>query len=189
MKKSNVVTISILVTVVMIIGLMEGCATKGQTGALGGAGIGALAGQLIGGSTEATLIGAAVGTGVGYIVGNEMDKKKAQEMSAKQKGDLYRHDEVDPLGNTRWQVKDIVPKDRVPEFASKIIEFGPHGWVKTTTTLPDGKVIVSDESYRVVGNTLIVNKPGYLINATYGIQGNEMIVSADDFRAVLIRMQ
>ena len=162
MKKSNVVTISILVTAVMIIGLMEGCATKGQTGALGGAGIGALAGQLIGGSTEATLIGAAVGTGVGYIVGNEMD---------------------------RWQVKDIVPKDRVPEFASKIIEFDPHGWVKTTTTLPDGKVIVSDESYRVVGNTLIVNKPGYLINATYGILGNEMIVSADDFRAVLIRMQ
>ena len=46
-----------------------------------------------------------------------------------------------------------------------------------------------DERYRVVGKALIVNKPGYLINATYGISGNELIVSADDFRAVLKRLK
>jgi hypothetical protein len=40
-----------------------------------------------------------------------------------------------------------------------------------------------------VGTALIVNKPGYMINATYGLSGNERIISADDFRAVLRRLR
>ena len=59
----------------------------------------------------------------------------------------------------------------------------------TTTTRPDGKVEMSEETYRVVGDTLIVNKPGYLINAKYRITGDEMIVSAQDFSAVLKRLK
>ena len=54
--------------------LLSSCATKGQTGAVGGAAAGALVGQAIGHNTGATLIGAAVGGLLGYIVGNEMDK-------------------------------------------------------------------------------------------------------------------
>lgn len=54
--------------------LMTSCATKGQSGALGGAAGGAILGQAIGHNTEGTLIGAAVGGLLGYIIGNEMDK-------------------------------------------------------------------------------------------------------------------
>ncbi len=166
-----------------------GCATSGKTGALIGAGIGALAGQALGGDTEATLIGAAVGTGIGYIIGNEKDKKHAQEMSEQARSHQYTHTEVGSLGGTRWQLVSLAPKDRVPPYASKIIEFRPYGRVITTTTSSDGTVGVADERYRVVGKALIVNKPGYIINATYGLSGNELIISADDFRAVLKRLK
>ena len=64
----------------------------------------------------------------------------------------------------------------------------PKGVITTTTNL-DGSVDITDERYRVVGDTLIVNKPGYLINARFGIVGDELIVSAEDFRAVLKRMR
>lgn len=39
------------------------------------------------------------------------------------------------------------------------------------------------ESYRVVGKTLIINKPGY------SISGNQMVAEAEDFSAVLMRMR
>ena len=166
-----------------------GCETSGKTGALVGAGIGALAGQALGGDTEGTLIGAAVGGGIGYMIGNEKDKEHAKEMSEGSRSHQYTHTEVGPLGGTRWQLVSLAPIDRVPPYASKIVEFRPYGRVITTTTSSDGTVGVADERYRVVGKALIVNKPGYIINATYGLSGNELIISADDFRAVLKRLR
>jgi hypothetical protein len=168
--------------------LAEGCQTSAQTGALGGAGIGALAGQAIGGSTGATLIGAGVGAGIGYMIGNEKDKEKAETMSAASRANDYDHTEVGPLGGTRWMMVSLAPRDFVPPYTSKIIDFRPDGHVITTTTRPDGSVMESNESYRVVGDTLIVNKPGYLINARFSVQGNQLVVSAEEFRAVLQRM-
>jgi hypothetical protein len=168
------------------------CKTGGQTGALAGGGIGALAGQAISGNSESTLIGAAVGTGIGYIIGNEADKKKARTMSESPKPGAPPPPpppaDVGPLGGTRWQIISLNPLDIAPPYTSKIIEFRPDGRVITTTTKPDGEVEVFDERYRVVGNTLIVNKPGYLINARYSISGQEMIVSAERFSAVLKRL-
>ena len=52
----------------------------------------------------------------------------------------------------------------------------------------NGKVEVFDENYRVVGDTLIVNKPGYLINAKYKIDGQELILTDPGFSAVLTRL-
>ena len=60
---------------------LSSCATKGQTGAVGGAAAGALVGQAIGHNTGATLIGAAVGGLLGYIVGNEMDKYDREQLN------------------------------------------------------------------------------------------------------------
>ena len=60
---------------------LSSCATKGQTGAVGGAAAGALIGQAIGHNTSATLIGAAVGGMLGYIVGNEMDKYDREQLN------------------------------------------------------------------------------------------------------------
>lgn len=55
--------------------------SKGQQGALIGAGSGAIIGQAIGRNKEATLIGIAVGTLLGYIVGNEMDKYDRMQLN------------------------------------------------------------------------------------------------------------
>jgi hypothetical protein len=46
-------------------------------------------------------------------------------------------------------------------------------------------VEVANETYRIVGDTLIVNKPGYLINARFGRSAGQLIINAEDFRAVL----
>jgi hypothetical protein len=165
-----------------------GCQTGGQTGALAGGGIGALAGQAIGGDTTSTLVGAAVGTGIGYIIGNESDKKHAREMNQAQQTSAPTHSEVGPLGGTRWRVTSLRPKDVVSEYTSKIVEFKPNGRVITTTTKPDGSVEVFDETYRVVGDTLIINKPGYLVNARFGMSGDQLTVSAEEFSAVLTQL-
>ena len=101
----------------------------------------------------------------------------------------YSHSEVDPLGNTRWQLVSINPKSKTAAYASKIIEFRPYGRVITTTTNLDGTVGVTDENYRVVERTLIVNRPKMLINARYDIRGDQMILSAEDFSAVLKRLR
>ncbi|WP_310599107.1 glycine zipper domain-containing protein [Desulfobulbus sp.] len=61
--------------------VLPSCATKGQSGAVGGAAAGALIGQAIGHNTGATLIGAAVGSMLGYIVGNEMDKYDREQLN------------------------------------------------------------------------------------------------------------
>lgn len=166
---------------------LTGCETGGQTGAVVGGGLGALIGQAVGGDTEATLIGAAAGTGLGYIIGNESDKQHARDMSDRS-GPDYHHDEVGRLGGTRWKFISLAPADYEPDYTSKIIEFRPNGRAITTTTYPNGAVNVDDERYRVVGSTLIINKPGYLVNARFGIEGDELIIDTDEFRAVLERL-
>lgn len=160
----------------------SGCATKGRTGALAGGGVGAIIGQAAGRSTEATLIGAAVGTGVGYIIGNEIDKKEAKSLEAQ--GTTPNNA---PLAGTSWRVTSLVRDEPLPH-RSIVLDFRSDGRVITTRTLPDGKVERADEAYRVVGNTLIVNKPGYIVNAKYRIDGRELVVEAPKFRAVLDRV-
>jgi hypothetical protein len=159
-----------------------GCATKGRTGALAGGGVGALIGQAVGKDTEATLIGAAVGTGVGYLIGNEMDKKEAKELEAQSAVPNNA-----PLAGTSWRVTNLVRDEPLPH-RSIVVEFRNNGRVLTTRTLPDGGVLRDDEAFRVVGSTLIVNKPGYIVNAKFRIDGREMIVEAPKFRAVLERL-
>ena len=70
-----------LVVALLSLFVLSSCATKGQTGAVGGAAAGALIGQAIGHNTGATLIGAAVGGMLGYIVGNEMDKYDREQLN------------------------------------------------------------------------------------------------------------
>lgn len=160
-----------------------GCQTKGQTAAVVGAGLGALIGQAVGGDTGATLIGAAAGTGLGYIIGNEMDKNDAEKHTA----DPKYTPPVSPLSGTTWQVISVVPEPD-PPFKSMVVEFGRDGYVTTSRSNLDGVVSIERERYRVVGSTLVVNKPGYLINARFLIDGNQLIVDAEKFRGVLNRV-
>ena len=160
---------------IMIVG---GCQTRTQTGTLAGAGIGAMAGQLIGGDTKSTLIGAAIGTGAGYLIGNSQDKKAAKTHDMSQ---------PTPLTGTKWKVVNLVKAD-APAYTAIFVEFRHDGKVVTTRHEPGGTMTVTEERYRIVGDTLIINKPGYLINAEYKIFGDELIVNCEQFRAVLRRI-
>lgn len=168
---------------------LAGCLTSsGQKGALGGAGIGALAGQIIGGNTTSTLIGTGVGLGLGYIIGNEMDKKQVVDINQERPESSYGHNEVAPLGGSRWRVLSINPASAVPPFKTKVIEFKSNGIMVTETTNPDGTVDVDNEHFRVVGNTLIMNGHGYLVNARYGIEGNQLVVDSENMNLVMEKL-
>ena len=158
-----------------------GCQTAAGTGPLSGAGVGALIGQVAGGDTASTLIGAGVGAGVGYLIGNEVDKSEAQKRQA------VTAAEMAPLSGTAWQLLSVNPPPPKP-IKSLVAKFKPDGKVSTTRTYEDGAYESTDESYRVVGNTLIVNKPNYIINAKFRIEGDRMYLDASDRSAVLKRV-
>ena len=165
---------------------LTGCQTKGQTGALIGAGIGALAGQAIGGNTAGTLIGAGAGAGIGYIIGNEQDKKDARRLQ----GDSRRmsHLEVGSLGGTRWKIIKITAPEEFPEARSRIVAFSENGHVTTTTTHADGRVETSTEFYRVSGDTIIVNKPGYMVNYKFMRKGDTLTLEVKACHIILQRI-
>ena len=102
--------------------------------------------------------------------------------------DRPTHTEVGALGDTRWMVVSINPRDAAPPHASMLVEFRRNGRVLTTTTLKDGTVESADETYRVVGDTLIINRPGYLVNARFQVSGTQLIISAERFSAVLVQL-
>jgi hypothetical protein len=156
-----------------------------KKGTLWGAGLGAVAGGVIGGHGSDALIGAAVGAGIGYVVGNESDKKKAQEMSAQSpKG---THGETGPFAGTTWRLMDWSPKSGKEAFKSKTFSFGKDGWLTTSTVNKDGKKTTDRENYRVVDNTLIVNKGDYLLNFKFAIQGDQLTVDSEKLRAIMKR--
>lgn len=163
----------------------QGCATQGQTGAAIGSGLGALAGQIIGDDTEGTLIGAAVGAGIGYVIGNERDKAGAAALSQQTGGAGYEHGETGPLAGTRWTLVDWSPRRGRVDFRRKTVEFGANGWAVTTTELPNGRTVQDREIYRVVGNVLIINKPGYLANYQFTLRGDELTIDTPEVRALL----
>ena len=177
MKKEtrNTIETNLVICVCLIMFISGGCGNSAQTGTALGAGIGALAGQAIGGDTEATLIGAGVGAGLGYIIGNEKDKKAAE---------THDYDAPTPLTGTRWKVVSLVTEDR-PEYEWMTVEFRPDGKVVTTRSEPGGTKTITEERYRIVGKTLIVHRSDYIVNAEYAVYGKELIVTCEQFRAVL----
>lgn len=181
MKTNRIIAaVCLLVLSLLLVG-GSGCATKGQTGALGGAGIGAAIGQLASGSTEATLVGAAVGTGVGYLIGNHMDKKDAQSRQT------VLEEETRPLAGTTWQVTSVAPKPDRP-VDTLVAHFKSDGTVITTRTFKDGHVETANERYRIVGDTLIINQNNYVVNVRFKIDGRQMIANTDKYSMVLTRV-
>lgn len=100
----------------------------------------------------------------------------------------FTNSEVGALGDTRWAVVSVNPRDGLGSFLSMIVEFRPNGRVLTTTTTKEGQIRTADEAYRVVNDTLIINRPGYIINARFQMLPDQLIVSADRFSAVLQRL-
>lgn len=182
MKRGTIVIYINCIVTICICALafsIGGCQTRAQTGSALGAGIGALAGQAIGRNTKATLIGTAIGAGAGYLIGNDQDKKAAK---------AYDFSQPTALTGTKWKVISLVMEEK-PEFETMTVEFRPDGKIVTTRYESGGTMTITEERYRIVGNTLIINKSDYLINAKYRIDGNEMIVDCERFRAVLKRIK
>ena len=179
--KNNIV-IAIILCLILSIG--AGCATKGKTGALTGAGVGALVGGIAAGSGSewaGALIGAGVGAGLGYVIGNEQDKKDAQKRQQATEAELR------PLSGTTWQVVKALPKpDKA--YKSYIAYFRPDGMVVTTKTFEDGRVERDTERYRIVGDTLIINKQDYIINAPFKIDGRQLFMDTGKRSVVLQRV-
>ncbi len=149
-----------------------GCATQGQTGALAGAGTGALIGgraNMHGSWAATALIGAGIGAGVGYLIGNEKDKKEAERRQAVTEG------ETRPLAGTSWQAIRIVPTPE-KEYRSIVTSFRPDGTVVTTKTNMDGRAERTVERYRIIGSTLIINKPGYVANIKFKLGEDRLIL-------------
>ena len=181
-KQKLVLGMALALIAALALSAPMGCATKAQTGAAAGAGVGALIGQVIGRNTAGTLIGTAVGTGMGYIIGNEMDKA-----DAKKRHEAGLPPETGTLGGTKWKVVSFEPKpDR--EYKNYTLEFTPDGWLISTETFAGGSQKITREHYRVKGDTLIINNPGYLINASYYFKGNRMHINSQEFNAVVERM-
>lgn len=175
-------TIVSVLAVTLLFG--AGCATKGETGAAAGAGAGALIGGLANmhGSWGATaLIGAGIGAGVGYLIGNEQDKKDAAKRQAATQAELK------PLEGTTWQVININPKPK-KEYKSIVAHFRPDGFVVTTKTDMKGKVLTTKERYRIVGSTLIINRPNYVENTKFKIDGNKLIIDYGNGSVVMQRV-
>lgn len=95
--------------------------------------------------------------------------------------------EMQPLADTAWRVSSMSPPPR-RAFESMTLHFQPNGHVITTTQLPDGTMRVDSETYRVVGNTLIINGSDYLTNSSWTISGGTMTLVNQTFRTTLERV-
>ena len=158
--------------------VVSGCDSSAKTDALIGTGVGALVGQAVGGDTSSTLVGAGVGAGVGYLIGNHQDKKAAEK---------HDYNSATPLTGTKWTVTDLTMKDK-PQYQSMTVEFTKDGKLVTTQINPDGTKKIEEERYRIVDQALVIHKTDYIVNATYALYGNELVITADDFKAVLKRI-
>jgi len=183
-KSRKFLSVTCVVALCSALVFSAGCETKAQTGALSGAGVGALVGGLAnmhGSWGAGALIGAGVGAGLGYLIGNEMDKKDTQQRQAVTEGELK------PLAGTVWQVTSIVPKPPKP-FKSMVTSFRQDGTVLTTVTHTDNTVETATENYRIVGSTLIINKPDYVINSKFRMDGETLILDNGSSSIVMRRV-
>lgn len=95
--------------------------------------------------------------------------------------------EMQPFADTAWRVSSMSPPPR-RAFDSMTLHFQPNGHVITTTQLPGGSMRVDSETYRVVGNTLIINGSDYLTNSAWTLTGNTLTLVNQTFRTTLERV-
>jgi hypothetical protein len=179
-RYGTVLTAMMLALALMLPLAGAGCATKGQTGALTGAGLGALIGQAIGRNTAGTLIGAGIGTGLGYIIGNEMDKADAKKREHMPTPPPPR---IGLLGGTKWRAIQVTPPP-TPPHTSYTLRFDKNGILHSREVFTDGTVQTDREHYRVEGDMLIINRPGYLVNAKYKMTNNTLTIWHDKVKTV-----
>jgi hypothetical protein len=197
----------------LTLALWTGCETQRGTGTVAGAGIGALIGQAAGGNTQSTVIGAAIGAGAGHAVGSAGDRRTAErERDAAQTEAVLAQNRAEqaereaaiaraernqaiapfqlppsPLNNTTWQLLTISPEPD-PPVRSMVVEFRPDGSLVTKRVYTDGSFVTESETFSVVGDTLVINRPGQVVLSQFAIAGNQLIMTCERARTVLMRV-
>ncbi|MGI9344592.1 MAG: hypothetical protein ACR2QV_17320 [Gammaproteobacteria bacterium] len=168
----------------------------GTTATSKGASLGAVVGGLTGGLGDAAT-GALVGGGVGYLVDRADDKQKAREQTERELRALeasrvtenpetvYRPEPANDLVGKTWRVISLVTDEPYPDYQSIVVTFQTNSKATTMTVWKSNEIETFIDNYRVVDNVLILSGEDYLVNAKYSIQDDQMVLVAEDFRAVL----
>jgi len=154
-------------------------------------GIGAIAGRGIGTTyaRNAITTGVGIGKGIGFLIADEPDRAHARVLSTATAANNFTHNELGPLTNTRWRVRTITPPRAADANLGMIVTFRPSGHVVTRTTLPDSTTRLVTERYRVVGDTLIINRDDFVVNAQFRIRGESLTIGAGEFVGVFDRIR
>lgn len=94
-----------------------------------------------------------------------------------------------PFVGTSWQVVSVTgDQARRPRIASAVITFVDRKQVVAVRTLKSGRAESLIDGYRVVGDTLLLELDGVLINARYVLDGDRLVLVGKGFSAVLERV-
>jgi hypothetical protein len=88
-----------------------------------------------------------------------------------------------PFPNTKWQVLSVVPKPNT-QFTTMYLAFQPDGSLAITTESADGKISTTFQQYSVVGESMLLSKPGSTTNVRFRVDGGTMHV--DTGRASIV---
>jgi hypothetical protein len=115
---------------------------------------------------------------------------KAQEMTFQFQ--LVKHDPLaegtGPLGNTKWRVTSMNPAPEKP-YASKVLTFETDGRLVETTTFAEGPAKSETSRYYTVGSTMLIQGKGKNdVNARFRVEGNTLIIDADNHGLILKKL-
>lgn len=194
MKTSIAPILKNALAVIALTSLLSGC---GTTSTSQGASTGAVVGGLVDGWGGAAA-GALIGGGIGYAVDATEAKKKDQELKERELSALekstvsgdpntaYRPENSNPLTGSTWRVISFVEDEKkTADFSSLVISFPTNTKSTTLIQWADGRAETYGENYSVVSDALILSGKGYVTNAKYSIQDNQMILVAPNMRVVL----
>lgn len=88
-----------------------------------------------------------------------------------------------PFPNSKWQVLSVVPKPNT-QFTAMYLAFQPDGNLAITTETADGKINTTFQKYSVVGESMLLSKPGSSTNVRFRVDGGTMHV--DTGRASIV---
>ena len=182
-----------LSTIIIVI-LISSC---GSTNTSQGAATGAFVGGMVDG-WEGAAVGALIGGGVGLMADSAEDKKIRQQQKDRElallekssvtadKNTAFRPAKRNELTGRTWRVISLIDDEtNTKGFASIILSFQTNTKVTTLILWKDGKSETYGETYTIVGDALIFSGKDYVTNSKYSLDGNQLIVVAPTFQAVL----
>lgn len=111
-----------------------------------------------------------------------------QTSAMKNAGRDLNAQDLGPLVNTKWLVTNMNPKpDKA--YVSMTVKFQPDGSMVQTTVSEDRSEKIDAFGYRIVGSTLLINKPKGEVNARFKMEGTLLVIDTGDVSMILQRMK